>query len=145
MKYTWLFLSLTACAPPASSPEDLAQQARFAAIRAQYPTTTIYSPDGLTAHGVVTPAVDVAGIFKEMPLTRPGTKLTPDDLARVMSEGAQYPATTTYSDGYADGCLAGAGGPQLKRQLDAEYSKGWKAGKRSCKANYDRALREMTE
>lgn len=88
--------------------QDPAQEMRFAEIRAQYPVTTTYSDDGLSAHGKVLPA-------------------------------------SLYSDGYADGCLAGVGGPQLKRQLDAEYSKGWKAGKRSCKAEYDRVLREVTE
>lgn len=104
MKYTWLFLVLTACAPQYST-EAIAQE-----IRAQYPATTTYSADGISAQGKVRPA----------------------------------PASL-YSDGYADGCLAGVGGPQLKRQLDAEYSKGWKSGKRSCKANYDRILKEMTE
>lgn len=49
---------------------------------------------------------------------------------------------TPYDGGFADGCLAGVGGPQTKRlPSDKEYSRGWKAGKRECKANYDRLLR----
>lgn len=84
---------------------SVAQEKRIAELRAQYPATTTYSTDGLSARGEV----------------------------RSLS-GA-------YSEGYASGCLAGAGGPQLKKPpFDWEGLRGWKAGKRSCKAKYDQLL-----
>jgi hypothetical protein len=67
------------------------------------------------------------------------TSYASDDPSRVRGKATAH---TPYDGGFADGCLAGAGGPQTKRlPSDKEYLRGWKAGKRECKANYDRLRR----